>query len=130
VIRPLKPKDSSQLIKNPFATLFQHEKESWYFANFCSKTSYEIFPDFGSGTLRRMLLQASQDEVSIRHAIVALGALDVTNEHMPAISNSNESHSRHQLDALEQYTIALQHMKVSPLTPSRRIRLTLFRKQL
>jgi len=112
VIRPLQPKDSSQLIKNPFATLFQHEKESWYFANFCSKTSYEIFPDFGSGTLRRMLLQASQDEVSIRHAIVALGALDVTNEHMPAISNPNESHSRHQLDALEQYTIALQHMKV------------------
>lgn len=112
LIRPIQPKDSSQLIRNPFKTLFQHGKESWYFDNFCSKTSYEIFPDFGSGTLRRMLLQASQEEVSIRHAVVALGALDVTNEGVPALSGSIASQSRHHLDALEQYTIALKHMKV------------------
>ncbi len=59
-----------------------------------------------------MLLQASQEEVSIRHAVVALGALDVTNEGVPALSGSIASQSRHHLDALEQYTIALKHMKV------------------
>jgi hypothetical protein len=60
-----------------------------------------------------MMLQASQEDLSIRHAVVAIGALDVTNEHITPSSGSNGSHSRHQLDALEQYTIAVHHMQVS-----------------
>jgi len=109
-IRVLQPK-SSQVIKNPFAIQFQNEKESWYFDKFCSKTSYEILPDFNSRTLRQMLLQASQEDPAIRHIIVALGALDVTNEHTPPFPESHGSQPRHQLDALEQYTGALKHMK-------------------
>ena len=111
-IRVLQPK-KSQVIKNPFATQFQNEKESWYFDKFCSKTSYEILPDFNSRTLRQMLLQASQEDPAIRHIIVALGALDVTNEHMPSFPGPHRRQPRHQLDALEQYTRALQHMKAS-----------------
>jgi hypothetical protein len=64
-----------------------------------------------------MLLQASRDEPSIRYAVVALGALDVTTERMPdlrslALPGSKGEHSWHQLNALEQYTIAIKHMQV------------------
>lgn len=67
-----------------------------------------------------MLLQASQAEPSIRHAVVALGALDVTTGRIPdlkslALPVKKGDHSRHQLDALEQYTIALKHMQVKAL---------------
>lgn len=63
-----------------------------------------------------MLLQAAQEEPSIRHAVVALGAMDVTTEHMPDLRSlsdpKKEDHSRHQLSALQQYTIAIKHMQV------------------
>ncbi|KAE9362718.1 hypothetical protein N431DRAFT_490461, partial [Stipitochalara longipes BDJ] len=121
-IRALQPK-SSQVVKNPFATQFQNEKESWYFDKFCSKTSYEILPDFNSRTLRQMLLQASQEDPAIRHIIVALGALDMTNEHMPPFPESHGTQPRHQLDALEQYTIALKHMKKAALSGTQEFRI-------
>lgn len=62
-----------------------------------------------------MLLQAAQAEPSIRHALVALGALDAEDKAQrdrelitfPGLS-------RLQLDALEQYTIALNLMQVRP----------------
>ncbi|PMD46926.1 hypothetical protein L207DRAFT_562137 [Hyaloscypha variabilis F] len=123
-IRALQPK-SSQVIKNPFATQFQNEKESWYFDKFCSKTSYEILPDFKSQALRQMLLQASQEDLSIRHIVAALGALDETNEHMPPFPKSNRTQPRHQLDALEQYSIALKHMKKASLSGKQEFRLVM-----
>ncbi len=67
-----------------------------------------------------MLLQAAREEPSIRHAVVALGALDVTSERISdhksfAMPVTKGDHSRHQLDALEQYTIAIKHMQVKVL---------------
>lgn len=62
-----------------------------------------------------MLLQASQEDLAIRHIIVALGALDVTNEEMLPLPESHGTQPRHQLIALEQYTKALRYMKVSTL---------------
>jgi hypothetical protein len=63
-----------------------------------------------------MLLQAAQEEPSIRHAVAALGAMDVTTEHMPDLRSlsvpKKEDHSRHQLSALEQYTLAIKQMQV------------------
>jgi hypothetical protein len=60
-----------------------------------------------------MILQAVQEEPSIRHALVALGALDAEDKAkrdrelitLPGLS-------QYQLDALEQYTIALKLMQV------------------
>jgi Fungal Zn(2)-Cys(6) binuclear cluster domain len=112
VIHPLQPKinGASQLARDPAPFLFHGEREAWYFENFSSKTSHEILPDFNNGSLRQMLLQAAQEEPSIRHAIIALGALDVANEQTP--TSPTLSQSRHQLDAFYQYAVALKLMKV------------------
>jgi hypothetical protein len=77
-----------------------------------------------------MLLQASQEDLSIRHIVAALGALDVTNEHMQPFPKSNRTHPRHQLDALEQYSIALKHMKAGVSISSYSDRADFLRKHL
>ena len=65
-----------------------------------------------------MLLQAAHQEPAIRHAIASLGALDVpTKEEFEsgvlATIKPNKKQSRHRIDALEQYSIALEHLRVS-----------------
>jgi hypothetical protein len=117
--RPILPKNKpgSQIIKNPCASLFKDEKQWRYFDNFCSKASYEILPSFNSGVLRQIPLQAVQEESSIRYALVSLGTLDaedIAKRDRGSISlpGAKPSLSRYQLDALEQYTIALRLMQV------------------
>ncbi len=62
-----------------------------------------------------MLLQAVQEEPSIRHALVALGALDAEDKaKRDQALVTRPGLSRFQLDALEQYTIALRLMQVRP----------------
>ena len=74
-----------------------------------------------------MLLQAAREELSIRYAVVALGALDVTTERMPdlgtlaALDRSEERYT-HLLIALEQYNIAIKYMQVSVRAPYRIMR--------
>ena len=129
--RPLLPNDksASRIIKNPCPSLCKDEKEGRYFDNFCSQTSYEILPSFNSGVLRRMPLQAVQEEPSIRYALVGLGALDAEDKAKRDrgsidLPGAKLSLSRYQLDALEQYTIALRLMQVKLLISCVRLRLT------
>lgn len=62
-----------------------------------------------------MLLQAVQEEPSIRHALVALGALDAEDKtKRDRELTTFRGLSQYQLDALEHYTIALKLMQVKP----------------
>ncbi|KAK0109470.1 hypothetical protein ONS95_002162 [Cadophora gregata] len=62
----------------PSVTKFQTEEESRCFDIFSRNTAYEIFPNVEMGKLRVMFLQACEARDAIRHAIIALGALDMT----------------------------------------------------
>ncbi|PMD44773.1 hypothetical protein L207DRAFT_526064 [Hyaloscypha variabilis F] len=56
------------------------EREQRYFDLFYGQTSFEIMPAHDSFSTRQMLLQACYSDSSIKHAIIALGALDKTAE--------------------------------------------------
>ena len=120
------------LLANPSKSLFNSEEEHRYFAIFSSKTAFEILPSFDSGTLRQILLQACVTEPSIRHAVLALGALDKTAESLedfgslPCVSEANDP-ARHHQNALKQYTTAIGHMRVAALRNKQDIRTTLVR---
>ncbi|KAH6718332.1 hypothetical protein BKA61DRAFT_301134 [Leptodontidium sp. MPI-SDFR-AT-0119] len=99
---------------------FENAEEYRYFDFFCGRTTWEIFPESDSGTTRRMMLQSCNTNPAIRHALVAIGALDKTSETArdfrrlsvdtaDGIPSSNEHHRT----ALRQYTKAVSLMRSS-----------------
>ena len=96
------------------------EKEQRYFDLFYGQTSLEIMPAHDSFTTRQMLLQACYSDSSIKHAIIALGALDKTAEitrdfNKLSLDNFPKAESiatnEHHQFALEEYTKAVADMR-------------------
>ncbi|PVH78706.1 hypothetical protein DL98DRAFT_462014 [Cadophora sp. DSE1049] len=133
-IRPLYPKSSQStsppisLVKSPFAD----EEEHQYFDIFCTRTSVEILPAFDIGMTRQMLLQACYTHASIRHCIIAIGALDKTSsitrdfgrlslDSLEWTVNAN----RHHKIALKQYSMAIRLMTAAASNPQLDLRTTL-----
>ncbi|KAE8452783.1 hypothetical protein EG329_013055 [Mollisiaceae sp. DMI_Dod_QoI] len=120
----------SVLIPEPSLSLFSTEQDHRYFDVFCSKTAFEILPSFESGSLRETLLQACVSEPSIRHAVVALGALDLTSESLGDFQNlylddQTENPHLHHKNALRQYTTAIKEMRAASLKGNQDLRTTL-----
>jgi hypothetical protein len=110
--------------------LFAEEQEQRYFEIFCSKTVFDILPRFDSGTLREILLQTCMSEPSIRHAVVALGALDMIAETQGdtgtvSLDNRKDDPYQHHQNALKQYTTAIKHMKIASASGKQDLRTTL-----
>ena len=121
------------LLANPSKSLFTSEEEHHYFEVFSSKTAFEILPSFDSGTLRQILLQTCVAEPSIRHAVIALGALDKTAVSLQVYGSlSGDFHrndpAQHHQNALKQYTTAIRYMRAAALTSKQDIRTTLVRE--
>ncbi|CAG8949004.1 hypothetical protein HYFRA_00002132 [Hymenoscyphus fraxineus] len=95
----------------PSVSFFKNQEESEYFKIFSTKTAMEILPLFASESFRRLMLQASESDLSIRHAVIALGALDKTSQLVSKSENEKESLRKHHERALQQYAIALKHMR-------------------
>jgi hypothetical protein len=83
--------------------LFADNQEYSYFRLFHERTSRTLSV-FKSSLWNRVILQACESEPSIRHAVIALGALDLT--------NSTTNHKHHEF-ALRQYSKAIKHMQES-----------------
>ena len=121
------------LTANPSKSLFQSEEEQYYFEIFSSKTAFEILPSFDSGILRQILLQACVSEPSIRHGVVALGALDKTAESFEVFSvcasegrgDPIQHPIQHHQNALKQYTTAIKYMRAAASGSKQDIRTTL-----
>ncbi|KAH7311102.1 hypothetical protein BKA65DRAFT_558921 [Rhexocercosporidium sp. MPI-PUGE-AT-0058] len=99
---------------------FESAEEYRYFDLFCGRTAWEIFPESDSGTTRRMMLQSCHTNPAIRHALIAIGALDKTSEtardfHKLSVDASDgmPSSSEHHRTALRQYTKAVTLMRSS-----------------
>jgi hypothetical protein len=127
--RVILPRKDPKIPIEPSISLFAEEQEQRYFEIFCSKTAFDILPRFDSGTLREILLQTCMSEPSIRHAVVALGALDMTAETQGdtgtvSLHNRKDPYQHHQ-NALKQYTTAIKHMKIASAIGKQDLRTTL-----
>jgi hypothetical protein len=109
----IKVLSSGALAKSPFSNAQEHQ----YFDLFCARTGYDIFPTFDSGQIRQRLLESCHYNPAIRHAIVALGALDKTAElaqsfdkmSLTPVQRDAAANEHHQ-NALRQYVKAVKHM--------------------
>ncbi|KAH8795671.1 hypothetical protein BGZ57DRAFT_747773 [Hyaloscypha finlandica] len=113
----LLPKSSIKILLPTFG--FENEVERKYFAQFQEKTALEIAPYFDSETWRRLVLQTCQVP-AIRHAIIAIGALDKTymtsrteNDSNLDLSEDADSPNVHRRIALNHYTKAIRSMRES-----------------
>ncbi|KAE9375400.1 hypothetical protein N431DRAFT_333595 [Stipitochalara longipes BDJ] len=123
--RPLLlPKGASSLplARSPSESLFCAEKDHHYFEVFCTKTCFQILPFFDAGVFRQMLLQASVSEDSLRHAVVALAAMDMKMQTLDdfeslSLSDQDKSSHLHHMNALNEYSVAISKMRVSNIPP-------------
>jgi hypothetical protein len=118
------------LLPNPSKALFNDDAERGYFDIFSSKTAFEILPSFDSGTLRQILLQACVSDPSIRHGVIALGALDKTATSFeafgaPSMEDERRQFAQHHQNALKQYLIAIQYMRAAASSSMQDLRTTL-----
>ncbi|CZR52309.1 uncharacterized protein PAC_02186 [Phialocephala subalpina] len=108
--KPLLPKGhfstkSHFLSSTVFRQLFRNEQEYRYFNVFCSSTSHHLSSHFSSSLWQKLILQASQAEALVRHAVIALGAL---------INKSDSCFSESAL-ARRQFAFQQYHLSVSLL---------------
>jgi hypothetical protein len=116
----------------PSSSRFGSEQESRYFDVFCSKTAFEIFPSFEKARLRRIFLQAAESEPSIRHAVIALGALDQTSQTaqnqklglLPCGGYVDDA-NQHYRNTVKAYTRAIKHMQAAGSLGKQDLRTTL-----
>ena len=106
------------LVKDPSEPLFSTERDYRYFDIFCNKTAFQILPYYDAGIFRQMLLQACVSEPSLRHAVVALGALDMKDDSLLdfqslSLEEKEKSPHVHHLNALQEYSVAISKMRVS-----------------
>ncbi|PBP23146.1 hypothetical protein BUE80_DR005849 [Diplocarpon rosae] len=116
--RDILTRTSVVLASDPLATSpFADVEEYLYFDRFCARTGYDIFPAFDSGCTRQRLLESCHSNPAIRHAIVALGALDRTAEMVQSFEKLSlapvergAAATRHHQNALRQYARAVRYM--------------------
>jgi hypothetical protein len=115
----LTPPSSSPTIFSPGGLAFD-SKEGQYFQVFRTHTASELSGFFDSEFWTRSVLQESHSEASIRHAVVALGALyktlETASESPPGSPDTNsfsETAPNHYHFALVQYGKALTRLRES-----------------
>lgn len=107
--------------RNPFA----NDQEYRYFRLFCERTATTLASYFRGSLWNRIVLQACEDMPSIRHAIIALGALDKTLDitqrtdglRSPDLREKGFESAAHHRFALQQYGKAITQMRKSLSTP-------------
>ncbi|KUJ06387.1 uncharacterized protein LY89DRAFT_632985, partial [Mollisia scopiformis] len=95
---------ATKLYPSPTRLLFQNPHEYQAFQTFCDRTSHQLSSSFSSDLWTRLMLQACETSPSIRHAVIAIGALNLSHP-SPRPENSVGT-LRHQF-AFRQYSKAL-----------------------
>lgn len=115
------PKTTSHtsFLYTPRSNRFVTEQEHRYFCTFCEKTASILAGYFNCSLWTQLILQACEDNLPIRHAVIAIGALDKTLDATPSEKNMpysliqsriSEGLTHHQF-ALQQYGKAIKQMK-------------------
>jgi hypothetical protein len=88
--------------------LFKNVEEKRHFQVFSTQTANQLTGLCSSGLWTRLILQTCGTHPSIRHAIIAIGALDPKTWRSPA--KTQEEASRHQF-AYHEYSLAIADMR-------------------
>lgn len=117
-VKPLAPKPTSThiIFHPPSRNMFRNERERRSFQYFCQKTAHELSGCYATD-LWRLILQACERDTAICHAVIAIGALDLTsNKSKPRpqlrLTASDEVEQDHRF-ALQQHGIAIRQMRES-----------------
>ena len=102
----------------PSRDLFRNEQEDRSFRIFSQETSRQLAGYFESGLWNRIVLQASETSVAVRHAVIAIGALNLKTWSF----NGEAVEKRRREFVYHQYSLAIREMRkttASGLTDSR-----------
>ena len=112
---------------SPASNFFQTDLEHRYFRVFCEKVSTQLAGFVDSPLWNQLILQASEQNEAIRHAIVAVGALDITLQTSKAATQVEPTAAmdEHHRFAITQYHKAIIKMRVSISDGQHSLRTTL-----
>lgn len=113
---------------NPYMPRFQNTAEHRYFALFHGQTALHLSGLYTPNVWSHIVLQASEAEASIRHAVISIGALEMTSACLKDVRTyvrafSNAAHNddirqqvksqteKHHVFALQQYSKAIHEMQ-------------------
>ena len=108
----LQPRIPSVTLYNPTTSIHATEEESRYFQVFCEQTSHELSGYFDDSFWTRLVLQESHNAPSIRHAVIAIGALNKSLESAPGphlkVNVIQSTDKKHHEQAVFQHLKAIQ----------------------
>jgi hypothetical protein len=102
--------------------MFKNDQEQRYFKIFCNQTANQLTGLYSSELWKRLVLQTSESYPSIRHAVIAIGALDPKTWRSPA--KSIEETARRQF-AYHEYSMAIAEMRDTMSKKSLELRIRL-----
>ncbi|KAE8443428.1 hypothetical protein EG329_001910 [Mollisiaceae sp. DMI_Dod_QoI] len=120
MIRKLLPQQRAVVVMTHgvMRSRFRNDAEKRYFRLFCEKTVIHLSGFYDPIVWGRIVLQASEAEDSIRHAVISIGALDMTTAMLQDFENADAK--QHHLFALKEYSQAIRDMRVMMLRQSER----------
>ena len=107
-IEPQTHSASNSICRSPPRSLFKNEQEYQYFQVFTTEIASQLTGLFPTSLWNYLILQACESNSSIRHAVIAVGALDPKTWRGPA--KSQEEILRRQF-AYHQYSMAIGDMR-------------------
>lgn len=113
----------------PSTSIFDNDEQKRYFAIFRDQTAFQLTPLFDSNPFRTMILQAC-DVPSIRHVVIAIGALGKSciafhDQKKSKFGQVTEDPNEHHRNAIKEYSIALGLMREASSEGRQGLRTTL-----
>jgi hypothetical protein len=99
----------------PLSNLFSTDLEHRYFRVFCEKVATQLTGFIDSSIWNQLVLQSSEQNESVRHGIIALGALQITLQASKCATQAYSPVARdeHYTFAIKQYSKAITKMRIS-----------------
>ena len=102
------PSPPSSVGRSPSPSLFRNDQEKRYFLEFTSQTAGQLTGLFSTVLWKRLILQVCETHPSIRHAVIALGALDPKTWRSHA---RTPDETRRRQFAYHEYSLAIADMR-------------------
>jgi hypothetical protein len=110
---PIQPRPDYLQVYAPAFSVPGDETERRYFQIFCDRTAHDLAGYFPTSFWQRGVLQESHSDSSVRHAVIALGALTKTLDSSLGVNvfeTSNDATEHHEY-ALSQYNKAIVYLR-------------------
>jgi len=102
------PTPPSSVSRSPSPSLFKNDQEKRYFQLFSTQTAAQLTGLFSTDLWKRLILQVCETNPSVRHAIIALGALDPKTWRNRA---QTPDQTRRRQFAYHEYSLAIADMR-------------------